>query len=97
MAPARDVVLIRHGETEWSASRKHTGTTDIELTDAGRRQAERLAPVLAQWQFTVVLASPLQRARETSRIAGLDCDIDPDLREWDYGDYEGRTTAEIRE
>jgi broad specificity phosphatase PhoE len=93
------IVLVRHGQTEWSASGQHTGVTDIPLTDAGRRNAERLRDRLAGYRFQLVLTSPLQRARETARLAGLGdaAQLEPDLREFDYGEYEGRTTAEIRE
>jgi broad specificity phosphatase PhoE len=90
--------LIRHGETEWSRSGAHTGRTDIPLTPAGIEQAERIGRLLAPNHFGVVVTSPLARARETCRLAGMEeaAVIDPDLREWDYGDYEGRTTSEIR-
>ena len=91
------VVLIRHGETEWSASGKHTGTTDIPLTDAGRRAAEHLRGRVAGRDFALVLSSPRTRARETAALAGLEPQVDDDLVEFDYGDYEGRTTPEIRE
>ena len=93
------IVLVRHGQTEWSASGQHTGVTDIPLTDAGRRNAERLRDRLAGYRFQLVLTSPLQRARETARLAGLGdaAQLEPDLREFDYGEYEGRTTPEIRE
>ena len=89
---------MRHGETEWSLSGQHTGRTDIPLTEAGRANAVALGGYLAGRSFALVLVSPLQRARETCRLAGLgnQAQIDPDLREWDYGDYEGRTTGEIR-
>src|SRR4051812_3106307 len=97
MAQAHEVVLIRHGETEWSASGRHTGTTDIPLTERGREQARALAPRLTGWRFALTLSSPLQRAAETARLPGLDPAVDPDLREWGYGDHEGRTTAELRE
>lgn len=90
--------LVRHGETEWTVSKKHTGRTDVELTAAGEQQARELEPVLAQHSFAAVFTSPLQRARQTAALAGFeDAQIDPDLHEVDYGEYEGRTTAEIRE
>jgi broad specificity phosphatase PhoE len=93
-----EVVLIRHGQTEWSASFCHTGRTDVPLTDEGRRQAEALRTGLSAWTFQMVLTSPLQRAAETCRLAGLGdvAQVSDDLREWDYGGYEGRTTSEIR-
>lgn len=96
--PAR-VVAVRHGETEWSASGRHTSRTDLPLTDEGRRRAEGLAGALSEWTFAVVLSSPLRRARETCEIAGFAsrAELDDDLREWGYGEYEGLTTPEIRE
>jgi broad specificity phosphatase PhoE len=91
------VVVVRHGETEWSATGRHTSRTDLPLTDEGRRRAAGLASALGG-PFALVLCSPLLRARETAEIAGFaDVDIDDDLREWDYGEYEGLTTPEIRE
>ena len=95
---ARHVFLVRHGETEWSRAKKHTGRTDIELTDIGRREARLLAARLAGESFAAVLTSPLSRARETCLLAGLGdvAQVVDDLREWDYGDYEGLRTADIR-
>jgi len=89
--------LIRHGETEWSRSGAHTSRTDIPLTDAGRERAAELGRYLAGKQFALVLTSPMLRARDTCRLAGLGgvAEVDPDLCEWDYGDYEGMTTPEI--
>jgi probable phosphoglycerate mutase len=96
--PGPQIWLIRHGETEWSKSGQHTGTTDIALTEQGRMQATRLAPLLAMQKFDLVLTSPMQRAIETCRLAGLgdQAEIEPELHEWNYGIYEGRKTADIR-
>jgi broad specificity phosphatase PhoE len=92
-----DVWLIRHGETEWSATGRHTSRTDVALTPKGEAAARALAPVLAAHEFALVLASPARRARDTARLAGFpDPEVDPDLAEWDYGDVEGLTTVEIR-
>jgi broad specificity phosphatase PhoE len=98
MYPDQQIWLIRHGETEWSQSGKHTGRTDVPLTEAGRRRAEALRPVLGRRSFALVLTSPLVRALETCRIAGFaeGCQADADLAEWHYGIFEGRKTAEIR-
>jgi broad specificity phosphatase PhoE len=97
-APRPEVWLIRHGETEWSRTHKHTGVTDVPLTEAGEAAAARLAPGLAGVAFDLVLTSPLSRARETARLAGFpDAEPVPDAREVGYGDYEGVTTATIRE
>jgi len=93
------VHLIRHGETEWARLGRHTGRTDVPLTEVGRRQGRAIARKLAGHPFALVLSSPLSRALETCRLAGYGdrVELDPDLREWDYGVYEGRTSAEIRE
>jgi broad specificity phosphatase PhoE len=95
---AHELWLIRHGETEWSRSGAHTGRTDIALTEAGREAAAALKRVLEPHRFNLVLTSPLQRALDTCRLAGFGqaAEVDANLREWDYGDYEGRTTPEIR-
>jgi broad specificity phosphatase PhoE len=92
------VVVVRHGQTAWSVSGRHTGLTDVPLTEEGRDAAARLAPLLASQSFSVVLTSPLRRARDTCALAGFAAvaRVDDDLVEWDYGDYEGRTTAAIR-
>ena len=93
-----DLILVRHGETEWSRTGKHTGRTDVPLTPAGEAAAAALAPMLAQRDITAVFTSPARRALATAALAGLDnAKVDPDLWEWDYGGYEGLTTAQIRE
>jgi probable phosphoglycerate mutase len=94
-----EILLVRHGQTEWSRDHRHTGRTDVPLTDQGRRQAERLGELLAGRSFARVLISPLARAAETCRLAGLGerAEARDELMEWDYGDYEGLTTAAIRE
>jgi broad specificity phosphatase PhoE len=93
-----EVVLARHGETEWSRDLRHTGRTDIPLTDRGREQAKLLRDALGGWSFARVLSSPLDRALETCRLAGLGDRVETtdDLLEWDYGEYEGITTKQIR-
>ena len=88
--------LIRHGETEWSASGRHTSSTDLALTAEGERKAAAVGRLLAGKEFALVLASPLRRALETCRLAGYNAEVTPDLREWSYGAYEGLTTAEIQ-
>jgi broad specificity phosphatase PhoE len=90
------VVLIRHGETAWSANRRHTGRSDIPLDAEGRASAAAVADLLRGWDFALVLSSPLSRAWDTARLAGLDPVPDDDLLEWDYGKYEGLATEEIR-
>jgi len=98
MAEAHEIWLVRHGETEWSQSGQHTGRTDIPLTDEGRRQAEALGRHLGGRPFSLVLTSPLGRARETCRLAGYGdaIQVTDDLLEWNYGIYEGRKTVDIR-
>src|SRR4051794_31380496 len=98
MNPDREVWLLRHAETEWSLNGRHTGLTDLPLTEAGRERGRSLAQVVDARSFDRVLSSPLERARETCRLAGLgdQMEIHDGLLEWDYGDYEGLTTAEIR-
>jgi len=91
--------LLRHGATEWALNGRHTGSTDVPLLPQGEAEARALAPLLAQHTFDAVYCSPLQRARRTCELAGLSgqAQREPDLREWDYGRYEGITTAEIRQ
>jgi broad specificity phosphatase PhoE len=93
----QQVVLVRHGETEWSRALKHTGRTNVPLTEEGERQARRVGEALRGREFALVLASPLGRALETARLAGFEPELRDELMEWDYGDYEGLTTAAIRE
>jgi len=97
--PEQHAWLVRHGETEWARLGRHTGRTDIPLTETGREQARTIGRRLAGITFGLVLTSPLSRAAETAELAGLGevAVVDPDLREWDYGALEGRLTAEIRE
>jgi broad specificity phosphatase PhoE len=97
MIEGRRIVLVRHGETEWSATRRHTGRSDVDLTERGRREADLVRAKLAGWDFVLTLSSPLGRARETAERAGLDPQLDDDLLEWDYGVFEGRTTEDIRD
>ena len=97
--PSR-LVLLRHGSTEWSQSGQHTGRTDIPLLEEGRRQAEAIGALLGAYhltEFAQVLTSPLERASETCALAGFEGETDLDLLEWDYGAYEGITTAEIQQ
>jgi broad specificity phosphatase PhoE len=93
-----EVVLVRHGETEWSRSGQHTGRTDIPLTERGREQGVAVGAALRGRQFALVLTSPLERAAETCRLAGYDevAERRDELMEWDYGAYEGRKTIDIR-
>jgi probable phosphoglycerate mutase len=101
MADNRDdaeLWLVRHGETEWSRDGKHTSTTELDLTERGVEVARTLREKLSGIDFDLVLTSPRKRARRTAELAGFpDCEVDEDLVEWDYGEYEGVTTAEIRE
>jgi broad specificity phosphatase PhoE len=92
-----EVVLVRHGETEWSRTGRHTGRTDVPLTEAGERQARAVGEALRGREFAVVLSSPLTRALSTARLAGFEPEVRDDLAEWDYGEYDGVTTPEIRE
>lgn len=96
--PAGRLILLRHGETQWSRDGRHTGTTDLPLTERGRAQATEAADRLAALDLDIVLVltSGLERARVTAELAGLAAQVDDDLREWDYGGYEGRSTADIR-
>jgi probable phosphoglycerate mutase len=95
---AARLYLIRHGETQWSRTGQHTGRTDLPLTAYGEQQAVKLGALLQRCRFSRVLISPLQRAVQTCQLAGFGAAgrVQPDLHEWDYGQYEGRTTAEIR-
>lgn len=96
--PEGRLVLLRHGETEWSKAMKHTGLTDIDLTPRGEELAVRTRPLLRRFRFTAAYVSPLHRARRTAELVGLkDVTIERNLLEWDYGGYEGMTTAQIRE
>jgi broad specificity phosphatase PhoE len=97
--PSQEIWLLRHAETEWSRTGKHTSRTDVSLTEKGREVARALRPRVAERSFARVLTSPMERARETAALVGLgdEVEITDDLREWDYGEYEGVTTAEIRE
>ena len=94
---ATELWLIRHGETAWSLSGAHTGSTDLPLTPEGEEKAIALRPKLAEHPFALVLTSPMQRARRTCELAGLGAgaQVEPNLQEWNYGAYEGRTTADI--
>jgi probable phosphoglycerate mutase len=89
------LVLVRHGETEWSVNGRHTGRTDIPLTAKGEQEARSTADTLAEWDFERVFSSPLSRALATARLAGFEPELNDDLLEWNYGDAEGRTNAEI--
>lgn len=95
----QEVYVIRHGETEWSLSGQHTGTTDLPLTENGRQLARLLKPLLTNYSFDLVLSSPLQRARETCTLAGFGekAEVDTNLVEWNYGEYEGLTPTQIHE
>jgi probable phosphoglycerate mutase len=95
-APEGRLVLLRHGETEWSRGGRHTGRTDIPLTQRGEELARAAGRVVAGYDIVLTLASPLERARRTAELAGLSPELDDDLLEWDYGGYEGLTTPQIR-
>ena len=95
---AAEVWLVRHGETEWSRDHRHTSTTDLDLTPVGEDAARAIGDRLGDTSFELTLTSPLRRARRTAELAGRpDAEVEPDLTEWRYGDYEGITTAQIRE
>src|SRR5260370_2079033 len=97
MRPRGDLILLRHGETEWSRALRHTGRTDVPLAKAGEAAAAALAPALAALHLHTTFTSPAQRAVRTAALAGLtDAKEDPDLWEWDYGGYEGRPTPALR-
>jgi|SRR5450755_2506984 len=92
-----ELILVRHGQTEWSAEGKHTGRTDVRLTAEGEAEAAALAPALARRQIRAAFASPASRAQRTAELVGLaGAERDPDLQEWDYGGYDGLTTAQIK-
>ncbi len=95
---SREIWLLRHAETEWSRDGRHTGRSDIPLTDLGRAAAAALAPVVSKREWAAVFSSPLSRALQTASLAGLGAAVvqEPDLWEWDYGDYEGLTTVQIQ-
>lgn len=98
MSESSELWIIRHGQTEWSLNGRHTSVTDLPLTTKGEQEARDLAPRLADVEFGTVLTSPRVRARRTAELAGFaDAEVDDDLREWNYGDYEGVTGDEIRE
>src|SRR5260370_3672921 len=96
MTPHGELWLIRHGETEWSKSGQHTSRTDLPLTPEGERKAVAVGQLLRGHPFALVLPSPMRRARDTAKLAGFEPEITDDLREWDYGEYEGRTTSDIQ-
>jgi probable phosphoglycerate mutase len=92
-----EVVLVRHGQTDWSRTGRHTGRTDVPLTEEGKRQARAVGAALRGREFALVLSSPLLRALDTAKLAGFEPEVRDDLAEWDYGEYEGVTTRQIRE
>jgi len=96
-SPSLQIYLIRHGQTAWSLSGQHTGRTDVPLTPHGEDEARRLSPALHGITFSAALSSPRLRARKTAELAGIEVpvDVEPDLAEWDYGDFEGKRSAEI--
>jgi broad specificity phosphatase PhoE len=95
MSSNNELWLIRHGETEWSLSGQHTSRTDLSLIPEGEREAATLKTVLSSHKFALVLSSPMKRALQTAHLAGLQPDIDPNLHEWFYGEYEGLTSQQI--